>query len=150
MSQINMTIGDKINLTSPNFPLEYYNDIFCAWSLYATSDTDEAPLVGRFLVRFLHFHLPPVWASFDDDHLVIETGDDNGQPSVVYDFKRFAPNTLTILGSTVEIWFAADHRLNFPGFLLQVQRTAHDDMSKVKNNCSFMFLNNSAFLFTRL
>ena len=119
-SIINLSTQETVNLTSPNYPEEYFNNINCVWHFYATDTTD-----GVFHLQIREFDLNYNW--YSTDFLTIGGGSED---NVVASLESHSPDTVTVSGTVLRVHFQTDERGTGTGFLLLIQRISDKQLGR--------------------
>lgn len=115
---IHLQKGESLDISSPNYPNNYFNNLQCVWTLYAP-DTE-----GSFQVRVNEFKIESsqdTGRSCPDDIVRIKSKH-NGKVKEIGSYcNNFKPsNTFTVLGEEMIVTFTSDTILAGKGFSFTV------------------------------
>ena len=119
MIRMNMVNGDSLNITSPNYPYYYQNNLDCTWIFSAKEET------GSFSIHFLTFDLQPKY-----DKLFIGRGDISSLEERLHTFSSLLPSNFVVIIEETAIWikFTSDFTRASGGFQLQIERVREAGM----------------------
>ena len=125
-----MMIGASVNISSPNYPGYYENNLNCTW-------TFTSPGNGSYVIIFHSFN---IYASLgDEDHFGIWKGQAKETTSDVTssyldNVLMISPGSVVVVtGSDMRIGFTSGARFTHRGFLLEVERS-HETMGELFHN----------------
>ena len=108
----NISLGNTITLTSPNFPLYYPPDVQCIWHLKSINGLS-------FAIKFLNFDTEP-----ETDVLTLGKGEDIIADSTMISFSSLIPAQVVAVLETSAMWLTFDSNIvgTKSGFELQIER----------------------------
>ena len=112
---MNVTIGDTFEISTPNYPYFYPDNIACTWQ-FASSLTNTG---GSYKVHFLEFH-----TQYEHDYLILGKGATLSADSVLQYFTAVVPSHVVAVIEEPAIWlrFRSDIIKSFTGFSLMIGR----------------------------
>ena len=125
-TNFNFNIGSKENISTPNFPEYYGNNLNCTWQ-FLSSDN------GVYLVTFHSFNIYSSRGNEDTFSLWYKYGNSSG--TYLNDLLMISPGTVILVpGREMVIQFISGARFPQRGFLMQIER--HDMIGQL---CAFFF-----------
>ena len=108
-----ISIGDEIHITSPNYPYNYPSHFICIWRLSAINAE------GSFVIQFLDFDTEP-----DTDILTVGKGNIISTKLVFLTFSSWVPSNVVAVIGEQNIWmeFKSDFAISGRGFEFQIER----------------------------
>lgn len=116
MENTEVVVGESFNITTPNYPYFYPNNIDCTWTFVAFQP------IGSYAIHFLEFDTQREY-----DILSIGKGDIGTVDNVMYQLSGVLPShvVLVIEESTVWLTFHSDIIGTFTGMNLVIERISN-------------------------
>ena len=125
-----MSIGDSVNITSPNYPAVYPNSGDCVCHFHSTSDENAG---SNFVVYIHDFGMEKNF-----DFLFVGNGSevtDENTVSTLTD--TIAPNSFVIPSAVMWMRFKSDHSSTQQGFFVRIEVTSNNGQGKPVVGCFF-------------
>ena len=113
MYQMNVTTGDTFEISTPNYPYFYPDNIACTWQFASSKN------IGSYAIHFLEFH------THENDYLILGKGEGVMSPeSGIRTFSAAVPSHVVVLIKEQVIWlvFQSDIFGTLTGFSLMIER----------------------------
>ena len=124
-----MTLGDTLNVTSPNYPVYYHDNQECIW--YITNN-----VLGTFLIEVIDMVLHPIPITVYEDAFDIGFGLDHTlSDSILLSTRHILPQGTMIRTEEGSMWmmFRSGRKYRQKGFKLKWQVVSTQERRKCKS-----------------